>query len=129
MQIRALLDIEQFPDSPYASELRRDFPDLRFSPALEKDFQSFQLGRARSRVRFFQLATALLCLAVAAHLVFLDQVSVNETVFGWLGLAIPTSLFLVWASWGRFYDRVYVPVARIALPLLGVLSAVGVAGR
>src|SRR6185437_9238031 len=79
MQIRALLDPEQFPDSPYANELRRDFPDLRFSPALEKDFQTFQLGRARSRV--------------------------------------------------RFYDRVYVPAARIILPLLGILAAVGVAAR
>jgi len=72
MQIRALLDLEQFPDSLYANELRRATnitgPDLRFSPVLEKDFQAFQLDHARSRVRFFQLATCLLCLAIAAHL-------------------------------------------------------------
>jgi len=129
MQIRALLDLEQFPDSLYANELRRDFPDLRFSPALEKDFQAFQLERARSRVRFFQLATCLLCLAVAAHLIFLDGARLHDVLVGWLGLAIPTTLFLVWASWGRYYERVYVPVARIALPVLGVASAVGVAVR
>jgi diguanylate cyclase (GGDEF)-like protein len=129
MQIRALLELEQFPDSPYASELRRDFPDLRFSPALEKDFQAFQLDRARSRVRFFQLATCMLCLAVAAHLMFLDGVGTREVLVSWLGLAIPTSVFLVWASWGRLYNRVYVPVARIALPLLGIVSAAGVASR
>ena len=73
MQIPALLDLEQFPDSPYASELRRDFPDLRFSPALERDFQTFHLDRVRSRVRFFQIATCLLSLAVAIHLVVLDR--------------------------------------------------------
>src|SRR5215470_9377183 len=102
MQIRALLDLEQFPDSPYANELRRaSGPDLRFSPALEKDFQAFQLDRARSRVRFFQLATCMLCLAVAAHLMFLDGASVRGVLVSWLGLSIPTSLFLVWASWGR----------------------------
>jgi diguanylate cyclase (GGDEF)-like protein len=129
MQIRALLDLEQFPDSPYANELRRDFPDLRFSPALEKDFQAFQLDRARARVRFFQLATCMLCLAVAVHLMFVDGVRAREVLVSWLGLAIPTSVFLVWASWGRFYDRVYVPVARVALPLLGTVSAVGVAVR
>ncbi len=129
MQIRALLDLEQFPDSLYANELRRDFPDLRFSPALEKDFQAFQLDRARSRVRFFQLATCMLCLAVAAHLMFADGAGVREVLVSWLGLALPASLFLVWASWGRFYDRVYVPVARIALPLLGIVSGVGVAVR
>jgi diguanylate cyclase (GGDEF)-like protein len=133
MQIRALLDLEQFPDSLYANELRRatniNWPDLRFSPVLEKDFQAFQLDRARSRVRFFQLATCLLCLAIAAHLIFLDGARMGDVLVGWLGLAIPTTLFLVWASWGRFYDRLYVPVARVALPVLGIASAVGVAVR
>ena len=129
MQIRALLDLEQFPDSLYANELRRDFPDLRFSPALEKDFQAFQLDRARSRVRFFQLATCLLCLAVTAHLVFLDGARLRDVLVSWLGLAIPATLFLMWASWGRFYDRLYVPAARVALPVLGIASAAGVAAR
>jgi diguanylate cyclase (GGDEF)-like protein len=129
MQIRTLLDLEQFPDSPYANELRRDFPDLRFSPALEKDFQAFQLDRVRSRVRFFQLATCLLCLAVATHFVVLDGVPVREVLGGWLGLALPASLLLVWASWSRFYERLYLPAARIALPLLGVVSAAGIACR
>ena len=133
MQIRALLDLEQFPDSLYANELRRatniNWPDLRFSPVLEKDFQAFQLDRARSRVRFFQLATCLLCLAIAAHLIFLDGARMGDVLVSWLGLAIPTTLFLVWASWGRFYDRLYVPVARVALPVLGIASAVGVAVR
>ena len=86
MQIPALLDLEHFPDSPYASELRRDFPDLRFSPALEKDFQTFHLDRVRSRVRFFQLATCLLSLAVAIHLVVLDRAVRAQTCWsaGWV---------------------------------------------
>jgi diguanylate cyclase (GGDEF)-like protein len=129
MQIPALLDLEHFPDSPYASELRRDFPDLRFSPALEKDFQTFHLDRVRSRVRFFQLATCLLSLAVAIHLVVLDGMSVRSVLVGWLGLAIPLSIFLLWASWSPFYERLYLPAARVALPLLGVVSAIGIACR
>jgi diguanylate cyclase (GGDEF)-like protein len=129
MQIRALLDLEQFPDSPYATELRRDFPDLRFSPALEKDFQAFQLDRVRSRVRFFQLATFLLCVAVATHLVVLDGLPLAHVLFGWLGVAIVASLFLMCTSWSRYYDNLYLPAARIALPILGVVSAVGIAGR
>ena len=129
MQIPALLRLEHFPDSPYASELRRDFPDLRFSPALEGDFQAFHLERMRSRVRFFQLAICLLCAAVAVHLVFLDGVPPREVLLGWVGLAIPASLFLVWASWSRFYERLYLPAARIALPLFGIVSAIGVASR
>jgi diguanylate cyclase (GGDEF)-like protein len=129
MQIPALLDLEHFPDSPYANELRRDFPDLRFSAALEKDFQAFHLDRVRSRVRFFQLATCLLSLAVAIHLVMLDGLPVRSVLVGWLGVAIPVSSFLLWASWSPFYERVYLPASRIALPLLGIISAVGIARR
>jgi diguanylate cyclase (GGDEF)-like protein len=129
MQIRQLLDLEQFLDSPYASELRRDFPDLRFSAALEKDFQAFHLDHMRSRVRCFQLATFLLYLAVAVHLVMLNGVPLRNVWIGWLDFAIPATLFLVWASWSRFYDRVYLPMARIALPLLGVVSAIGIGAR
>lgn len=129
MQIPALLDLEHFPDSPYANELRRDFPDLRFAAALEKDFQAFHLDRVRSRVRFFQLATCLLSLAVAIHLVVLDGLPVRSVLVGWLGVAIPVSVFLLWASWSPFYERLYLPAARIALPLLGIISAVGIASR
>ena len=129
MQIPAALDLEQFPDSPYANELRRDFPDLRFSPALEKDFQAFHLERVRSRVRFFQLATCMLCLAVALHLIALDGLPIESVLVGWLGLAVPVNLFLLWASWSSFYERIYLPVSRIALPLLGVVAAIGIAWR
>jgi diguanylate cyclase (GGDEF)-like protein len=134
MQIPALgrtprLDPEHFPDSPYASELRGDFPELRFSPELEKDFQAFHLERVRARVRLLQLAMGLLCVAVALHLVVLDGLPACRVLAGWLGLAIPTCLFLAWAAWSRFYERWYLPAARIALPLLGIVSAVGIANR
>jgi diguanylate cyclase (GGDEF)-like protein len=129
MQIPAALDLEHFPDSPYASELRRDFPDLRFSPGLERDFQAFHMDRVRARVRFFQLAICMLCTAVAVHLVILDGVSLLRVATSWLGFAIPTCVFLVCASWSRFYERLYLPSARIALPALGLAAAIGIAGR
>ena len=129
MQMHAAFQLEQFPDSPYASELRRDFPDLRFSPGLEKEFQAFHLERVRSRVRFFQLAICALAIIAALHLVFMDGVSVNDIVYGWLGVVVPACLFLVWASWSNYYERIYLPLARVAVPVFAVASAVGVADR
>jgi diguanylate cyclase (GGDEF)-like protein len=129
MQMHAALDLEHFPDSPYASELRRDFPDLRFKPELENDFQTFHLEQVRSRVRFFQLAVCALAIASAVHLIVLDGLSVRDVLFGWLGVVVPTCLFLVWASWSHFYERIYLPVARVAMPLFAVASAIGVANR
>jgi diguanylate cyclase (GGDEF)-like protein len=129
MQMHAALDLEHLPDSPYASELRRDFPDLRFSPGLEKEFQTFHLERVRTRVRFFQLAICALAISAAVHLIFMDGVSVNDVVYGWLGVVVPTCLFLVWASWSNYYERIYLPLARVAVPVFAIASAIGVANR
>src|SRR6478736_708388 len=104
MQMRASLDLDHFPDSPYASELRREFPDLRFSTDLEREFQAFHVDRARSRVQFFQLAIFLLAAAAGVHLTILDHVPVSSVVFGWLGIVVPASLLLVFASWTRYYE-------------------------
>jgi diguanylate cyclase (GGDEF)-like protein len=129
MQMHAALDLEHFPDSPYATELRRNFPDLRFSAELEQEFQTFHLERIRSRVRFFQLAICALAIVAAVHLIAMDGMSVRDVLFGWLGVVIPTCLFLVWASWSDYYERVYLPLARVAVPVFAIASAVGVAYR
>ncbi len=129
MQMHAALDLEHFPDSPYASELRRDFPDLRFSPELERDFQTFHLERVRTRVRFFQLAMCVLAITEALHLTIMDGLSVGDMLFGWIGIVVPTCLFLVWASWSDYYERIYLVVARVAVPALAIASAIGVANR
>jgi len=129
MQMHAALDLENLPDSPYASELRRDFPDLRFSPGLEKEFQTFHLERVRDRVRFFQLAICALAISEAIHLVAMDGVPINDVLFGWLGVVVPVCLFLVWASWSSYYERIYLPLARVVVPVFAIASTVGVAGR
>jgi diguanylate cyclase (GGDEF)-like protein len=129
MQTHAALDLEHFPDSPYAGELRRNFPDLRFSPELEKEFQTFHLERVRSRVRFFQLAICALAITAAVHLIVMDGLSVNDVLYDWLGVVVPACLFLVWASWSRYYERIYLPLARVVVPVFAIASAIGVANR
>jgi diguanylate cyclase (GGDEF)-like protein len=128
MQMHAALDLEQFPDSPYASELRGGFPRLRFSDELEKDFQAFHLEQVRARVRIFQLAICALAIAAAIHL-RLDGVPLEGLVSGWLGVVVPPCLFLVWASWSRHYESLYLPVARIAVPVFAVAAAIGIGER
>jgi len=120
---------ESFPDSAYAQELRRGFPDLRFAPALERLFQAFHLKRARTRVRFFQLAIGLLAIASAVKLTVLGGVPWRDVALGWLGLVVPACLALAFASWSRLYERLYLPAARFLLPLIATVSAFGVADR
>jgi diguanylate cyclase (GGDEF)-like protein len=128
MKMHAALDLEHFSDSTYATELRRKFPDLRFAAELEKEFQAFHLERVRSRVRFFQLAICALALAAGVHLI-IGGIPAADVAFGWIGIVVPTSLFLVWASWSDSYERIYLPAARVAVPVLAVASAIGVGLR
>ena len=78
MHLPEQLEHVSFPDSAYAKELRRGFRDLRFAPDLERLFQAFHLRRARTRVRFFQLAMGLLAVAAAVQLTVLGSVPVSE---------------------------------------------------
>jgi diguanylate cyclase (GGDEF)-like protein len=123
------LEHESFPDSAYAQELRRGFPDLRFPPDLERIFQAFHLKRSRARVRFFQLAIGLLAVSACVKLTVLDSVPLADVALGWLGLVIPACLALALASWSRLYERLYLPAARILLPVIATVSAFGIADR
>src|SRR5512146_1195161 len=129
MKVPEPLEHESLPDSAYAQELRRGFPELRFAPDLERVFQEFHLTRSRARVRFFQLALGLLALAAAVDLTVLDSVPLLDVALGWLGVVIPACLALALTSWSRLYERLYLPAARLLLPVIAMVSAFGVADR
>src|ERR1700741_2709416 len=123
MHLPEQLEHVSFPDSTYAKELRGGFRDLRFAPDLERLFQSFHLQRARTRVRFFQLAIGLLAISAAVQLTVLGGVPLRDVAFGWLGRVIPAGLALALASCGRLYQRLYLPAARILLPVIATVAA------
>lgn len=129
MKVPEPLEHESFPDSAYAQQLRRGFRDLRFAPDLEQIFQAFHLNRSRTRVRFFQLALGLLAIAAAVKLTVLEAMPVRAVALGWLGLVIPACLALMLISWGRLYERLYLPASRILLPVIAIASALGIADR
>src|SRR5579883_503269 len=129
MKVPEPLEHESFPDSAYAQELRRGFPDLRFAPDLERIFQEFQSAQSRTRVRFFQLALGLLAIAAAVDLTVLDSVPLTDVALGWLGVVIPACLVLALTSWSRLYERLYLPAARLFLPVIATVSAIGFADR
>lgn len=129
MKVPEPLEHESFPDSAYAQQLRRGFRDLRFAPDLEQIFRAFHLNRSRTRVRFFQLALGLLAIAAAVKLTVLEAMPLRAVALGWLGLVIPACLALMLISWGRLYERLYLPASRILLPVIAIASALGIADR
>ena len=124
------INLESFPDSPYARELRLRFARLRFAPAIEREFEKSYVRRARGRVRAWHSAV----LAVILLLVLPGLLAVNTGeeagVFagGWnrnhsdllLLVLIANAVSraaLVILSWSPWFERLY---PRIAFPLVAI---------
>jgi diguanylate cyclase (GGDEF)-like protein len=58
-----------------------------------------------------------------------EGVPAGDVLLQWPGLVVPPCLFLVWASWSKYYARVYLTVARVAVPVLAVVSGIGIGRR
>jgi len=115
------LDPNDFPDSPYAQELRSGVPRLRFSAALEPLYRRSHLQRMRLRVRLWFSFAALVATAdIVLRLVGFDR---HDPLVWAYGIANACDLCLVSLAWSGGYQKLYLPVARVLVPLLGAATA------
>ena len=116
------LNLEDFPDSPYAYELRLGLGRLRFWPPLETEYVEVHLRRVRLRIRIYFALNLLPCILSA-----FDQLRQAGlwSVTGFLHCAVmlPCAIGLAWLSWSPRYDRLYPSAARVLVPLLTGLIA------
>lgn len=116
---------EEFPDSEYARALRSGVSGLRFAPELEALYTQGHLERLRLRVRIWFFLNCLLGVA---------------TIIGWFfhhpppgmarwpyAVADVSALVLAGLAWTGAYERRYMVVARVLVPILGASIAVFVA--
>ena len=117
------LDLETLPDSIYAVELQKDRPGGRFPQPLEAQFARATLRNSRTVVRFAcTLTVLLLALRVAELLVTRHALPVSLVNAG----VVLSSLVLVWLAWSRSFERLFLPLAWILVPLRNVLIAMQV---
>jgi diguanylate cyclase (GGDEF)-like protein len=116
------LNLNDFPGSPYAAELRRPAVRLRFDNPLENEYAATHLLRVRVRVRAWMSLAALLSLLFTVDAIRRFGLSMP---IGVLHLCVldPLVTVLVWLSWSRYYERQYLSAARVGVPLLAVLIA------
>jgi diguanylate cyclase (GGDEF)-like protein len=120
------LNLEDFPDSAYAHELRRGLAHLRFEAPLEAEYTVAHLQRVRLRVRIWFSVTVVLAVLFTA-----DQVRRaglwNLISLVHMGVLVPCTVALVWLAWSRQYERFYLPAARVLVPIFGALIAAFIA--
>jgi diguanylate cyclase (GGDEF)-like protein len=116
---------DEFPDSAYARELRAGVARLRFAPELEALYAQTHLQRLRLRVRIWFSLNCLLALAGIIGWVFGE--APRGLVLWAYALADVTAIALAWLAWTRAYERRYIGIARVLVPILGASIAVFIA--
>ncbi len=120
------LNFDDLSDSAYAQELRLGVSRLRFEDDnLESQYVAEHLRHVRRRVRvWFALWLALgllFCVAQAR------RTGVGSANF-WMEVAgAVCASMLAWLTWSAHYQRHFMPIARVLVPIRGVLIAVLVA--
>jgi diguanylate cyclase (GGDEF)-like protein len=117
--------LDAFVDSPYAAELQRAPVNRYSNSTLEAEYQQARLSDARTLVRI----ACLLAVLVATLRV------TEQAVEGWWNPALRIHLLIVFAisiglaaiAWTRLYEKIYLPVAQIAMPARGIIAAIPIA--
>jgi diguanylate cyclase (GGDEF)-like protein len=105
-----------FPDSPYAQELQRSGLFLRFASALENEYSSAHLQRVRLRVRVW--FTLVLVVRIMFELAQIRTTGAfSDASLTQLALLLPFSAFFAYLAWGSLYDRFYLKISAVLLPL------------
>lgn len=116
---------DEFPDSAYARELRTGVARLCFAPELEALYAQAHLERLRLRVRIWFSLNCLLALFGIAGWAFGQ--APRGLVWWAYALADAAAFVLAWLAWTSAYERRYMPVARVLVPILGASIAVFIA--
>ncbi|MEX0975863.1 MAG: GGDEF domain-containing protein [Woeseia sp.] len=119
-------NLDDFPESPYAAELRKQSSRLRFDARLEREYLDEHLRRIQPRARIWTALAALLAggFTIAQ---WLEENGWTVAVLAHVLLILPISLALAWLAWSRAHMRLYLRVATILAPILGASVAIAVA--
>src|ERR1700722_18552888 len=120
------LNLEDFPDSAYAHELRRGITRLRFDAPLEAEYTTAHLKRVRPRVRIWFSVTVIL------SMLFTIEQAQRTGIWNWASLAhivvfVPCAIALAWLAWSGGYQRLFLPAARVLVPVFSGLLSVFIA--
>lgn len=117
------LNLDEFPDSPYADELRgRGLSLLRFAPPVERAFIRSHLERMHLRVRIWSALAFAILLASLVHHIVTQGPWAGETVVHYC--LTPLFGLLAWIAWSPAYRRHYLPAAQLLMPLISCVSPV-----
>ncbi len=125
MGTAARFDPSSFPESPYATELQRDPANLRFSPQLEREYSRAQLTDSRELIRVTSLFGVAMAVLRGAELGIRGPW--NASLLIEFTVVIAGSIVLAAIAWSALFERLYLPWARVVVPLRNAIVAAYIA--
>ena len=118
-------NLRALPDSPYAVELQRRAAHRRFGPGLEQEYARARLSDSRALIRAASALGAALAAAREAEIALRGAPDHARLVM--VGVVLAASIVLAAVAWSPLFDRIYLPFARVLVPLRNVLAAIPIA--
>lgn len=108
-------------DSPYAAELLHGPANLRFAPDVEREYVRTHLADSRVLIRVTCVLATLLALARGMEQATTGFVHDGSMIA--LCLVIAASLLLTSIAWSRAFEHLFLPYARVIVPVRNALAA------
>jgi diguanylate cyclase (GGDEF)-like protein len=118
-------NLRAFPDSPYAAELQRRAASRRFSPALEQEYARAQLNENRILIR--AACTFAACIVAVREVELAFGGAPNHTRLIISGAMLIAAVLLASAAWSPRFERAYLPIARVLVPLRNAFATLPIA--
>ncbi|HZW59861.1 MAG TPA: diguanylate cyclase [Woeseiaceae bacterium] len=119
------LNLDDFPDSPYAAELRKAHMRLRFPPPLEQEYLDDHLRWIRPRARIWTALALMISLGFTAAK-WLQDGYLSVLVIAHLLVILPISAGMAWLAWRPGRLRLYLRAAGFIAPVFGIAVALSV---
>ncbi|MDP9082173.1 MAG: GGDEF domain-containing protein, partial [Pseudomonadota bacterium] len=113
--------LEELPVSPHTPEPARGVGQLRFAGPVETEFRLAHLRWARLRVRTWFTWACLMAVAIAS--LQLRDAGIAHPLSVAKLIHVPCYFMLLWLTWSRRYERKYLAVAQVLVPILSALDA------
>jgi diguanylate cyclase (GGDEF)-like protein len=121
-----IANLDNFPESPYAEQLRTEPFPQRFPPPLEELYLDEHMRRIKARARIWTALSLVLAVAFSV-VVTLEERKWSPAVLAHWFVILPVAVVMTWLAWSPGRMPGYMRVIRVLAPLLGFSVAVVVA--
>jgi diguanylate cyclase (GGDEF)-like protein len=116
------INLDDFPHSAYADELRRGLGRLYFEAPLEAEYQAAHLQRVLKRARIWHSVNVVVSILFTVDQVRSTGVGSFSSLAHLIAL-VPTVVALAWLAWSRQYARWYPSAAPVLVTISSALIA------